>query len=162
MTTILRSGLIQTCGRFETSRSFNFCFVGMMQVSNVVVDGKRIVFDLLGDLYLLPIAGGEAKALTHSIAWEMQARFSPDGKRLAFTTYRSLSQLPEVRELVDVEVRRVNKLFARVENIRKFLILEKELDHDDGELTATQKVRRSIIGKKFAREIEVIYGGGTG
>jgi len=82
-------------------------------------------------------------------------------KRLAFTTYRSLSQLAEVRELVDVEVRRVNKLFARVENIRKFLILEKELDHDDGELTATQKVRRNIIGKKFAREIEVIYGGGT-
>lgn len=82
-------------------------------------------------------------------------------KRLAFTTYRSLSQLPEVRELVDAEVRRVNKLFARVENIRKFLILEKELDHDDGELTATQKVRRNIIGKKFAREIELIYGGGT-
>ena len=82
-------------------------------------------------------------------------------KRLAFTTYRRLSQLPEVRELVDAEVRRVNKLFARVENIRKFLILEKELDHDDGELTATQKVRRNIIGKKFAREIELIYGGGT-
>jgi long-chain acyl-CoA synthetase len=55
----------------------------------------------------------------------------------------------------------VNKLFARVENIRKFVILEKELDHDDGELTATQKVRRSIIGKKFARELEQIYGGGT-
>ncbi len=82
-------------------------------------------------------------------------------RRLAYTTYRSLSQLPEVRELVDAEVRRVNQLFARVENIRKFVILEKELDHDDGELTATQKVRRSIIGKKFAREIELIYGGGT-
>ena len=81
-------------------------------------------------------------------------------QRLAFTTYRSLSQLPEVRELVEAEVRRVNKLFARVENIRKFVILEKELDHDDGELTATQKVRRNIIGKKFAREIELIYGGG--
>ncbi len=82
-------------------------------------------------------------------------------RRLAFTTYKSLSQLPEVRELVDVEVQRVNKLFARVENVRKFVILEKELDHDDGELTATQKVRRNIIGKKFAREIEMIYGGGT-
>ena len=82
-------------------------------------------------------------------------------KRLAFTTYRSLPQLPEERELVDAEVRRVNKLFARAEDIRKFLILEKELDHDDGELTATQKVRRNIIGKKFAREIELIYGGGT-
>ena len=51
---------------------------------DVSPDGKQIVFDLLGDLYLLPIEGGEAKALTHSIAWEMQARFSPDGKRLAY------------------------------------------------------------------------------
>ncbi len=47
-------------------------------------DGKTIVFDLLGDLYSLPITGGEAKALTHSIAWEQQARFSPDGKQIAF------------------------------------------------------------------------------
>jgi long-chain acyl-CoA synthetase len=56
----------------------------------------------------------------------------------------------------------VNKLFARVENIRKFLILEKELDHDDGELTATQKVRRNVIEKTFAKEIAIIYGGGAG
>ncbi|MBB4844986.1 imidazolonepropionase-like amidohydrolase/Tol biopolymer transport system component [Paucibacter oligotrophus] len=49
-------------------------------------DGKQLVFDLLGDLYLLPIAGGEAKALTHSIAWEQQARFSPDGKQIAFVS----------------------------------------------------------------------------
>lgn len=47
-------------------------------------DGKTLVFDLLGDLYTLPITGGEAKALTHSIAWEQQARFSPDGKRIAY------------------------------------------------------------------------------
>ena len=51
---------------------------------DVSPDGRRLVFDLLGDLYLLPIEGGEAKALTHSMAWEMQARFSPDGKRLAY------------------------------------------------------------------------------
>lgn len=51
---------------------------------DVSPDGKQIVFDLLGDLYLLPIEGGEAKALTHSIAWEMQARFSPDGKQLTY------------------------------------------------------------------------------
>jgi imidazolonepropionase-like amidohydrolase/Tol biopolymer transport system component len=51
---------------------------------DVSPDGKQIVFDLLGDLYLLPISGGEAKALTHSIAWEMQARFSPDGRRLTY------------------------------------------------------------------------------
>lgn len=51
---------------------------------DVSPDGKQIVFDLLGDLYLLPIEGGEAKPLTHSMAWEMQARFSPDGKRITF------------------------------------------------------------------------------
>jgi len=94
------------------------------------------------------------------IGYETVGKWAQE-RRLAYTTYRSLSQLSEVRELVDAEVRRVNQLFARVENIRKFVILEKELDHDDGELTATQKVRRSIIGKKFAREIELIYGGGT-
>ncbi|WP_310385635.1 amidohydrolase family protein [Roseateles sp.] len=51
---------------------------------DVSPDGKQIVFDLLGDLYLMPIEGGLARALTHSIAWEQQARFSPDGKQLAF------------------------------------------------------------------------------
>ena len=51
---------------------------------DVSPDGKNLVFDLLGDLYTLPITGGEAKALTHSIAWEMQARFSPDGKRIVY------------------------------------------------------------------------------
>lgn len=51
---------------------------------DVSPDGRTLVFDLLGDLYVLPIEGGEARALTHSIAWEMQARFSPDGKRLLY------------------------------------------------------------------------------
>lgn len=51
---------------------------------DVSPDGKTLVFDLLGDLYTLPIAGGEARPLTHSIAWEQQARFSPDGKQIAF------------------------------------------------------------------------------
>jgi imidazolonepropionase-like amidohydrolase/Tol biopolymer transport system component len=51
---------------------------------DVSPDGKQVVFDLLGDLYIMPIEGGEARALTHSIAWEQQARFSPDGKQLAF------------------------------------------------------------------------------
>jgi imidazolonepropionase-like amidohydrolase/Tol biopolymer transport system component len=53
---------------------------------DVSPDGQQIVFDLLGDLYVLPIGGGEAKALTHSIAWEQQARFSPDGKKIAYVS----------------------------------------------------------------------------
>ncbi|ACY13099.1 amidohydrolase family protein [Haliangium ochraceum] len=51
-------------------------------------DGKEIVFDMLGDLYTLPIAGGEAKPLTSGIAWDMQPRYSPDGRFIAFTSDR--------------------------------------------------------------------------
>jgi long-chain acyl-CoA synthetase len=77
---------------------------------------------------------------------------------IAYTTYRSLAQNERVRELVAGEVKRVNDRFARVENVRKFVILSKELDHDDGELTATMKVRRRMIEQKFRDEIVEIYG----
>jgi imidazolonepropionase-like amidohydrolase/Tol biopolymer transport system component len=52
-------------------------------------DGREIVFDLLGDIYLLPAAGGDAKALTSGVAWDMQPRFSPDGRSIAFTSDRA-------------------------------------------------------------------------
>lgn len=79
-------------------------------------------------------------------------------RALAYTTYKSLTQLTEVKALVQEVVDAVNSRFARVENVRRFVILEKELDHDDGELTATQKVRRGVINNKFAKELAEIYG----
>ncbi|WP_350432165.1 amidohydrolase family protein [Shewanella sp. H8] len=53
---------------------------------NVSPDGEHIVFDLLGDIYQIPIAGGEAKPLAKGIAWQMQPVYSPDGKYIAFTS----------------------------------------------------------------------------
>ncbi|HEY4597106.1 MAG TPA: amidohydrolase, partial [Thermoanaerobaculia bacterium] len=53
---------------------------------DVSPDGKEVAFDLLGDLYAVPIGGGEARALTHDVAWQMQPRYSPDGKTIAFTS----------------------------------------------------------------------------
>ncbi len=56
---------------------------------DVSPDGERVVFDLLGDLYLLPIGGGDAEALTNGMAWDMMPRFSPDGSEIAFISDRS-------------------------------------------------------------------------
>ncbi|MEH6464951.1 MAG: amidohydrolase family protein [Shewanella psychromarinicola] len=53
---------------------------------NVSPDGKHLVFDLLGDIYQIPIAGGEATPLAQGIAWQMQPVYSPDGKYIAFTS----------------------------------------------------------------------------
>ncbi|WP_417445644.1 amidohydrolase family protein [Kangiella sp.] len=53
---------------------------------DVSPDGKTIAFDLLGDIYTMPMSGGKATNITNSMAWDMQPRFSPSGKQLAFTT----------------------------------------------------------------------------
>ena len=56
---------------------------------DVSPDGSQIVFDLLGDIYVMPIGGGEARAIASGVAWEMQPKYSPDGSRIAFTSDRA-------------------------------------------------------------------------
>ena len=76
---------------------------------------------------------------------------------IPYTNFQSLSERPEVRALISKEIDRVNDEFARVENIRKFELFTKQLDHDDGEVTATMKVRRSVIEKKFKSLVDKMY-----
>src|SRR3989475_587156 len=82
---------------------------------------------------------------------------------IAYTSYTDLSQKPEIYELIQQEVERVNRSLLEDEvlkgaQIRKFLILHKELDPDDEEITRTRKVRRGYIGQKYAALIEALYG----
>ena len=78
-------------------------------------------------------------------------------KGIPYTNYKNLAGNPEVHELIVKEVEKTNKVFARVQNIRKFQILPKELDVDDSEVTATQKVRRKNIQDYFSDLIEEMY-----
>ncbi|CAB4737505.1 unannotated protein [freshwater metagenome] len=82
-------------------------------------------------------------------------------KKLGFSTYRDLTEKPEVVDLVRTVVNDVNSRFASVEQIKEFRLLPKELDHEDGELTATQKVKRSAVTKSFEEMVESMYGGGA-
>jgi long-chain acyl-CoA synthetase len=79
--------------------------------------------------------------------------------RISFTTYTDLASRPEVYELLRKEVEAVNATLPPAQRIAKFLLLYKELDADDGELTRTRKVRRSVINEKYADIIDAIYGG---
>jgi long-chain acyl-CoA synthetase len=79
-------------------------------------------------------------------------------KRIPYTTYKSLSENADVQKLIQDEIRKVNETLANVETIKKFRILEKELDQDDEELTATQKVKRKVIAKRLEKEIDEMYG----
>ncbi|KAB2906742.1 MAG: long-chain fatty acid--CoA ligase [Burkholderiaceae bacterium] len=80
-----------------------------------------------------------------------------EARRIPFTHFRSLVETPQVRELIDAEIGQGNARLAQVAQIRRFHLLTKELDHDDGEVTATMKVRRSSIYKTYAAEIEALY-----
>ena len=79
-------------------------------------------------------------------------------QRIAFTHFRSLVELPEVQGLIRTEIDQGNQRLAQVAQIKNFHLLTKELDHDDGEVTATMKVRRSSVYKTYADEIEALYG----
>lgn len=106
----------------------------------VVADGRKFVSALI------------------QIDYETVAKWA-EGRQIPFTHFRSLVEHPEVRALIDAEIARGNGQLAQVSHIRRFHLLTKELDHDDGEVTATMKVRRSSIYKTYADVIEAMYRG---
>ena len=77
---------------------------------------------------------------------------------IAYTTLRDMAANPVVLELVDAEIEKVNQTLARVETIKKFAIIPRDLSHDDGEMTPTRKVKRRQMEKQFRDLIEAMYG----
>jgi long-chain acyl-CoA synthetase len=78
--------------------------------------------------------------------------------QLAYTTFTDLSQKPEVYGLVREHVVRMNEDLPEAARIRRFLLLHKELDADDAELTRTRKVRRGFIAERYKLLVDALYG----
>ncbi|WP_398468453.1 long-chain fatty acid--CoA ligase [Tardiphaga sp.] len=103
-------------------------------------------------------AGRDALAAMICIRYSIISKWA-EKNRLSFTTYTDLSSRPEVYALLQKEVETVNATLPPAQRISRFLLLYKELDADDGELTRTRKVRRNVINEKYADIIDGIYGG---
>jgi long-chain acyl-CoA synthetase len=74
-----------------------------------------------------------------------------------FSNYASLTRAPQVQELIQAEIDRVNAKFARVEQIKKFFLLDTQLSAEDEELTPTMKLKRKLVQTKYAPQIEAMY-----
>ncbi len=104
------------------------------------------------------VIGDRRKYLTALIGIELDTVSNwAQRKGITFTTYRDLSEKPEVIALIQKQVDAANEHFARVETVKKFALIPKELDHEEGELTATQKLKRKVLVDRFSDLIEQMY-----
>lgn len=81
-----------------------------------------------------------------------------ENKQLAYTTFSDLSQKKEIYDLIAKEVAKTNRSLPKVAKVRRFVLLYKELDADDEELTRTRKVRRKFVVERYKELIEALYG----
>lgn len=117
---------------------------------DVSPDGRRVLFDLLGDIYELPIEGGEARSLAAGMPWDMQPRYSPDGKLIAFTSDRAGGDNLWVMDASGGAARQVSK--------ESFRLLNNPVWHPNGRHIAGRKhftTRRSLgTGELWLYDIE--------
>jgi long-chain acyl-CoA synthetase len=86
-------------------------------------------------------------------------KFAQD-QAIPYTNYASLCRAAEVRDLIWGEIEKVNALFARVETIKRFHLIEQQLTAEDDELTPTMKLKRRFVNEKYRAHIEAMYAGG--
>ncbi len=161
----IRDGWLHTGDQGEITERGHLKIVGRIKDIIITSGGKNISPDYIeNELKFSPyvreaiVIGEGRKYITALIGIEYDTvGHWAERRGIPYTTYRDLSERPEVVELIDEWVREVNGRLAQVEQIKRFRLLPKELDHEDAELTATQKVRRSAIAAKFDDLIAELY-----
>jgi long-chain acyl-CoA synthetase len=131
----------------------------------ITAGGKNVTpSELENDLKFSPyitdavVIGDKRPYLTVIIMIDLEnvEKFALDAD-IPFSNYASLTKTAEVQALIQAELERVNKKFARVEQIKKFFLLETQLTAEDEELTPTMKLKRKLVEKKYTPQIEAMY-----
>jgi long-chain acyl-CoA synthetase len=106
--------------------------------------------------------GHDQPMVVAMIAIDMQTAGTWAEKQgLAYTSFMDLSRKPEVARMIGEEIARANATLPDMQQVKRFLLLNKELEADDAEMTRTRKVRRRFVAEKYARVIETFYSGGN-
>jgi long-chain acyl-CoA synthetase len=104
--------------------------------------------------------GSDRAFVTAMIAIDMNTVGSWAERRgLPYTSFMDLAQKPEARAFIGEEIARANATLPEATRIRRFLLLTKDLDADDAEITRTRKVRRRFVAEKYAPVVDAFYGG---
>ena len=104
--------------------------------------------------------GDQRPYVAAMIAIDMQTVGTWAEKRgLAYTSYMDLSRKPEVAALIGEEIAKANATLPDMQQVKRYLLLNKELDADDAEMTRTRKVRRRFVAEKYANVVDAFYGG---
>jgi long-chain acyl-CoA synthetase len=130
---------------------------GGVKFSPQFIENKLKFSPYIGECVVLG-SGRPFLAVILCIRYSMVSKWA-ETNRVGFTTYQNLAANPQVYDLLAGEVEKVNASLPEAQRIQRFLLLYKELDPDDGELTRTRKVRRNIIDQRYGAIIEAIYGG---
>jgi long-chain acyl-CoA synthetase len=83
-------------------------------------------------------------------------------QHINYTTFADLSQKKEIASLIGKDIRRVNEGFSNETKVKKFVLLHKEFDPDEEELTRTRKIRRGFMEERYKELVEAIYRGDSG
>jgi long-chain acyl-CoA synthetase len=90
--------------------------------------------------------------------YENMAKWA-EAKKIIFTTFADLSQKEHTRKLIREEISKVNHFLPEVARVRKFVVMHKEFDPDEAEMTRTRKLKRKPIEDKYHDLISMMYGG---
>jgi long-chain acyl-CoA synthetase len=162
---IIRDGWLHTGDAAEIDSDGYLRITDRLKDLIITAGGKNVAPQYIENLLKASIyindavvIGDKRKYLTAILVIDEEnvVKWAQDNK-LQYTTYASLTATDEVYKLMQSEVDKVNKQLARVENIRKFKILDKKLYMEDGEVTPTMKVKRKFINEQFGDLIESMY-----